>query len=302
MSVRPRVVCCGMTVLDRIMRVEAFHDGGGKLYSTCFEEVGGGCAATAACAIARLGGDAHLVARLGEDATATVILDELRGYGVNVDLAATLEGAQSPTSNVNVDASGERQITHFRGARLDVSPDWVQPADLAGAACVLVDMGWWLGAGRIVEMARAAGIPSVLDADVAADPRSPALLALVDHAVFSRKGLANLSGSADPRHGLQWARAHTRPSCVIGVTLGGEGSLWLDSGEVLHVPARPVKAVDTLGAGDVFHGAYALALAEGRDLAACAAFATAAAALKCTRPGGRRGAPTRAEVDSLLAA
>src|SRR4051812_27844652 len=150
MSVRPRVLCCGMAGLDRIMRLAAFHDGGGKLYTSDYDEVGGGPAATASVAIARLGGDARLVARVGDDAAGTAIVDELRGYGVDVALVGRLAGARSPVSHVTLDASGERQISHFRGTGLDVAPDWVGAADLEGVSCVLADMGWWPGASRVL--------------------------------------------------------------------------------------------------------------------------------------------------------
>lgn len=87
---------------------------------------------------------------------------------------------------------------------------------------------------------------------------------------------------------------------MLGVTLGAAGYLWLEGDAARSSSAPAVQVRDTLGAGDVFHGAYALALAEGRDIAAAAAFANVAAALKCTRPGGRAGIPDRAEVDSLI--
>jgi sugar/nucleoside kinase (ribokinase family) len=89
---------------------------------------------------------------------------------------------------------------------------------------------------------------------------------------------------------------------ACAVTAGAEGSSWIADGAASHVPAPAVVAVDTLAAGDVFHGAYALALAEGRAIRDAARFASCAAAIKCSRPGGRDGAPTRAEVDARLAA
>jgi sulfofructose kinase len=85
------------------------------------------------------------------------------------------------------------------------------------------------------------------------------------------------------------------------VTCGEAGSWWLTNDGPLHVPAPEVEAVDTLGAGDVFHGAYALAISEGRDIGSAARFATLAAAIKCTRSGGRAGSPTRAEVAAFAA-
>jgi sulfofructose kinase len=295
-----RVVCCGMAGLDRIMRVESFHAGGGKIYTSDYDEVGGGPAATAAVAIARLGGDARLVARVGDDGAGAAIVDELRAWGVGVDAIARLPGARSPVSHVTVDAQGERQITHFRGSGLDVAPDWVDASVLQGAGCVLLDMGWWPGASHLAALARGADVPSVLDVDISADPRSTGLLPLVDHAVFSQAALARLSGEDAPAEGLRWARAATRAGCHVGVTLGEQGYLWLEDGRPRHLPGHAVAVVDTLGAGDVFHGAYALGLAEGRDVAGAAALANAAAALKCARPSGRRGVPTRAEVQHLL--
>jgi sulfofructose kinase len=251
-------------------------------------------------AIARLGGQARLVARLGDDAAGDSIAGELRDWGVDVSTIGRLPGARSPVSHVTVDGKGERQITHFRGVGLDVVPEWISLDALADVSCVLVDMGWWPGANRIVELARAAGIVSVLDADLTADVRSAGLLELVDHAVFSQAALARMSGREDPMEGLRWAKTRTRESCCVGVTLGANGYLWLENDIPRRVAAHPVEVVDTLGAGDVFHGAYALGLAEGLAAAEAAALANAAAALKCTRASGRRGVPSRAEVNQLL--
>src|SRR3954469_1956660 len=125
MNASPRVLCCGMAVLDRIMRVGAFHSGGGKIYTSDYHEVGGGPAATAAVAISRLGGSVGLVARVGDDGAGQAIVEELRAYGVDVADVARLAGALSPVSHVMVDDAGERQITHFRGSGLDVAPDWL---------------------------------------------------------------------------------------------------------------------------------------------------------------------------------
>jgi sulfofructose kinase len=88
---------------------------------------------------------------------------------------------------------------------------------------------------------------------------------------------------------------------VVGVTLGAEGFLWLEGGIEYHVPAPPILAVDTLAAGDIWHGAFALALAERKTVHAAARFANAAAAIKCQRHGGRTAAPTRSEVEAVMA-
>jgi sulfofructose kinase len=296
-TTRASVLCAGMSGLDRIMQVQHFATEANKIYACGYDEVGGGPAATAAVAVQRLGGQAVFVGRVGSDVTGEAIRAELDAHGVDTRLLRTLAGAQSAASNVTVDAAGERQITHFPGAGLDVECDWVVAQDVEAAGAVLVDMGWRRGAQRILALARAVGVPSVLDADLSFDPRAVELLALADHVVFSHAALSRLSGSMDPRDGLAWAVQQV-PGPYVGVTLGAQGYLWLQAGEVRHAAGLAVDVVDTLGAGDVFHGAYALAVAQGRGVAEAAAFANRAAAFKCTRASGRRGIPTRAQLDA----
>ena len=96
------------------------------------------------------------------------------------------------------------------------------------------------------------------------------------------------------------AMAGRTPS-FLAVTQGPRDVLWRDGAALRQSPVFAVEAIDTLGAGDVFHGAFTLALAEGRDVIAALRFAAAAAGLKCTRLGGSMAAPRRAEVDALLA-
>ena len=295
----PLVTCLGMAVLDRIFAVPALPTGATKLYATGLTEVGGGPASTAAAAICRLGGQARLFARVGTDAVGTAIQAELVREGVDAAGVRRIEGAQSAWSAVAVEPSGERLILNTPGERLDVAPDWITAAGLEGAGAVLVDMGWPAGAVHLLELAQRAGVPSVLDADLSPHPNATALFGLADHLVFSAAALCRHAGTTDPLEGLRRMR-RTAPRAVLGVTLGEGGYLWLDGEAPRRSPAPAVAVLDTLGAGDVFHGAYALALAEGRGVAEAARFANAAAALKCTRTGGRAGIPDRAEVDALL--
>jgi sulfofructose kinase len=115
---------------------------------------------------------------------------------------------------------------------------------------------------------------------------------------FSAQGLAEVTGQDDPRDGLQ-SLAGTTDSW-IAVTAGERGVYFLEQDEVLHAPAFAVAAVDTLGAGDVWHGAFALALGEGWPEREAVRFASAASAIKCTRFGGRAGIPRRSEVETFL--
>jgi sulfofructose kinase len=117
--------------------------------------------------------------------------------------------------------------------------------------------------------------------------------------VFSAEGLRATAGRHDLVEGLR-ALAGATPAWLC-VTDGPNGAWWLEGATIRHCPAFPVVAVDTLGAGDVFHGAFVLRLAEGADVESAVRFSAAAAAIKCTRFGGRAGAPSRPEVEAFLA-
>jgi sulfofructose kinase len=198
-----------------------------------------------------------------------------------------------------VDDRGERLICTYNDPALDDDASWLPLAALAGCGALLADARWAKGAALAFDAARAAGVPTVLDADVAPAAVLRDLCVRCDYAIFSQPGLSAASGSADASEGLRRMQSGARG--IVGVTLGAGGFLWLEGARERRATPPRVIVVDTLAAGDVFHAAFALAIAEGARVAAAAAFANAAAALKCTRFGGREGAPTRAEVAALLA-
>ncbi len=294
----PVIACTGIAVLDHVFTTTSFPKGGGKHFASGYLEVGGGPAATAAVAIARLGGTAHFWGRVGDDATGGRILAELGEWGVDVWHAKLCPDARSPVSAVVVDDTGERMIIAFADAELDPSPDWLPLDAVAGLDAVMVDARWPQGSQSVLSAAKAHGIPSVLDADATPDDAARALMPLASHIAFSTAGLAQITGTEDPSEGL--ARAADLTDGWVAVTAGDKGCYWRDGGRLVHIPVFPVTVRDTLGAGDVFHGALALAIAEGRPAEAAIRFASAAAALKCTRLGGRAGIPARAEVEALL--
>jgi sulfofructose kinase len=150
----------------------------------------------------------------------------------------------------------------------------------------------------VLDAARSAGRPALLDADVAADGVLDDLIPRATHVLFSEAGLDAWSRGA-PGEALR--RAQRTTHALVGATLGSAGFIWLDGGRERRVAVPPVEVVDTLAAGDVWHGAFALAIAERKRFDEAAAFANAAAAIKCQRRGGRLGAPTRDEVDAMLA-
>lgn len=291
------VYCVGHAVQDFVFAVPEIPTRAEKFRARRFVSVGGGPAATAAVAIVRLGGAAILAARLGADALADLISDELRSHGVDVRHLRRFPGCESSLSAVLVDQHGERLIVNYLDETLPDAAEWLPDPGELGAVAVLADLRWPEGARHAMLAARRSGIPAVLDADrpIPADPR---ILQAASHVAFSRDALCEYAGDQDPLRALR-ALELDAWTCV---TLGAEGVLVLDRGRPHHVPAYDVPVIDTLGAGDVWHGAFALALAEGARELEAVRFASAAAAVKVQRAGGRAGAPRRDETEALLRA
>lgn len=294
----PTVVCAGMAALDQAWALPALPGAPGKYIAGGMRVTGGGMAATAAVAVARLGGTAHWCGRLGDDAAGRALLESLQRHAVGTAGATVAPGGRTPSSAVLVDPEGERILAVFPGAGLPPEAP-IPPSLVAAAGAVLADPRWVEGAERLFALAAGRGVPRILDADIAPAETLRRLAERADHLVFSQRGLEVFSGSADPAEGLAIAAA--TGASVLAVTLGGGGSLWWEGGRARHLPAPRVRARDTTGCGDVFHGAYALAIAEGITVSEAARFATAAAALKAMRGEGWDGMPDRAAVDALLA-
>ena len=297
----PTILCAGIIVLDEVFRVEHFPEPDGKIQAQAFFAVNGGCAANAAVAIARLGGRATLAGPLGgppgEDSNGDRVLAALAREGVDCSGCTRVPGMASPLSAIFIDARGERMIVTYRDARIANTTPTDPVRLVASADAVLADNRYPDFVRPVLQAARARGITTVLDADKPTTIDED-LFQIATHVIFSGECLRVTTGIKDLAAGL--ARIATVTEAFLAVTDGPRDVLWLDGRELRRSPTFPVKTIDTLGAGDAFHGAFTLALVEGRDVVAALRFAAAAAGLKCTRLGGASGAPTRTEVDALL--
>jgi sugar/nucleoside kinase (ribokinase family) len=290
-------------VLDEVFRLDEFPRADAKVEAAEFLAVGGGCAANAAVAIARLGGDASFAGPLGgppgQEPISDRILAGLAREGVDCAGCVRLDGVASGISAIFVNMRGERTIVTHRSRRLDA----VTPLDpdklVAGADAVLADNRFPDFALPICRAALRRGIPVVLDADKPARPEA-ALFSACSHVVFSAESLRATMATDDLACALRQFGQAT--NAFLAVTDGANPVQWRDdTGAIRAMPVFGVTAVDTLAAGDVFHGAFTLALIEREDAVAAMRFAAAAAGVKCTRFGGSATAPTRAEAEALLA-
>jgi sulfofructose kinase len=295
-----RIACVGHAALDHVFEVEAFPQRPTKTPALSYRAGTGGMAFNAAIAAARLGAAVRMIGRVGSEPGVQMLRDRLRAEGVEDRGLESVPGASTSVSAIIVDARGERQIFNHRGDAIARA----HPLDtrvLEGADVVLADPRWVAGAMAALRWARAQRVTALLDVDVAPQADLHRLVPLTQWAVFSEPGLAAYAPDVSP----QAALAHALDSgCELAMVTRGEQPVWwLRRGDPVlrSVTVPSVKAVDTTAAGDVFHGALALALGEGRVEHDAVRFAATAAALKCLAGPGVLGAARRAAVERALA-
>src|SRR4051794_20419915 len=299
-KIPPRILCIGIPVRDLTFRVSGVPGRGSKENATHLDEICGGNALNAAIGIVRLGGRASLCGPMGDvrELSSRFIFEKLAHEGIETNQLVHMPGLVTPISAVLVDPSSERTIVTFRDPDL-----WkVQLPDtetlLDDCAAILTESRCAGFCTDLCAEARRRDIPVIVDVDRAMSLRE-GLLTASSHLVFSSEPLQETAGVADDGEALN--KIATLTSSFLAGTRGPLGTIWLDEQQNLQqTPAFPVHTVDTLGAGDVFHGAFALAITEHQDIPTALRFASAAAALKCTRFGGAFAAPNRAEVEELL--
>lgn len=294
------VISLGVAVQDFVFSVDEIPTEARKYRANKFALSGGGCAATAAVAVARLGGISQLISRLGDDFTADIIIRDLEDDGVGCAGVKRFDGQMSPMSAVMVDNAGERMIMGFRDDGIPTDPNFIADFFDPAVDAVLADSRWAEGAVHLFGLAKEKGIPAVYDGEMPFGEQERTGVLLSTHPVFSAQGLREYANEDNLLTALLTASAH-RAGGWTAVTDGQNGVFVAQGGALQRIPGFTIDVVDTLGAGDVWHGAFALALAEGQNEEQALTFASGAAALKCTSFGGRKGTPTRAILNNFLA-
>ncbi len=294
MSTVPVVACVGLACLDHVWQVERFPPVASRTHAQTYRTHGGGPAATAAVAAARLGGRVHLWASLGDDAAADALQREFDSEGVHLHALRT-PGARSFVAAVLVDPTGERYIFPFRGERLHDDPDAFEWSDLSHAGALLTDARHPNASLFALERARERGIATIGDWS---DQRHWSQTELIDHLIVSEECATAVAGRVDPVAALP--RLRRRSDQLVAVTLGPRGIVWDAGAGPFRSAAPSVRVVDSTGAGDAFHGAYAYAIAAGRDVRAAMRLASAVGALACTGPG-RDALPDLKAAEALAA-
>lgn len=294
------VLGLGAVAVDDLLYVDEYPEADAKVGVSRRERHCGGLTATALVAASRYGSRCRYAGVLGTEDLSDYAAGRLEAEGV--DLTFTLRDPASATIHavIVVGARDEtRTIFAYLPAPVEGALDWPAPEIIRDCRVLFVDTYRIPAGARAAAIARAAGIPVVADMESGTRESLAPLLEWVDHLVIPLRLAQSLSGLQDPAEACA-ALWHPGLAAVV-VTAGDRGAWYAGSaGSVAHQPAFPVPVVDTTGCGDVFHGLYAAALAQGLPLAERVRRAAAAAAMKATRPGGQDGIPTREALEAFL--
>lgn len=292
-----KVVGIGVACLDQLILWEDMAAPVREATIATCDMQGGGMAATAMVTVTRLGGEAEVWAAVGNDWVGDRILKGLDAERVDTSQVRRIDDATSPFMVVCIDRrTAERHFLHWTGL-CDADSPLGSLERLQGAGCLLTDLTRPETDLAAAREARRLGVPVVADAEGMGE-RAREVFTHVDHAIADEGCLRDLGAGADHRQACEAIRA-MGPAQVV-ITLGERGLVFLDGERFGRMDAFDIEAVDTTGAGDVFHGAFCYGLTRGLAMDANLAFASAAAALKCRRLGGRAGIPRRDDVVRFL--
>jgi len=292
------VVGMGLNAVDFISVVPEFPAPNSKMEILHFSKQGGGQVATALVALSRWGVKTKYIGKVGEDDLGNFSLHSIRQEGVEVSSVTTEPSATNQVAIILVEKStGERTILWNRDERLMYRKGELRKEEVCSGKILHLDGHDIQAALQCVRWAKEEGIPTLIDLDKVESLTSK-LIQEIDFVITSSRFPMLYTGISDQRKALLELQKHT--SGFLCATLGHEGAVALINGEFLYVKGFEVKALDTTGAGDVFHAGFIYGLLQNWEVAEILRFANAVAALKCRDLGGRKGIPSLEEVQRFL--
>ncbi len=300
-----KIVVIGSSNVDFIMKMERLPHIGETITNAQFMQTFGGKGANQAAGAARAGGDVWFVNCVGDDIFASLLMENMRQLGVHTEYVLEQTGINSGTALVMVGSAGENYLSVSPGANYLLTPQMVDALEPLIAEARMVVLQYEILPETLyaaIDLASRLGKPIMFNL-APARAFDPARLPQITYLVVNEVEAESLCGfSVKSAQAVERAADHLLASGAhaVIITLGADGA-YLACGEQREkLPAFEVEAVDTTGAGDIFCGALAVALVEGRDLPTAARFASAAAAISVTRLGAQPSAPSRAEIDQWL--
>lgn len=296
------VLGLGCITIDDLIYLPKFPDPDSKLKIDSTDRQCGGLTGTALVAAARLGSRCAYGGMLGTDELSGIVVRTLEMEGIDLSPTVFREGSRPIHSRILVENEHHTRTILYEIAGLTGADDLLPDAGtIRRTRTLFLDHYGMPGNIRCARIAREASIPVVADIERDDVPDLNHLLPLIDHLILSVDFALKLTGASSVEAAGRKLWAEDRH--LVAITCGANGCFYLsaeDKGNLRHQPAFRVEVVDTTGCGDVFHGAYASALARDLGVDDRVRFASAAAALKATQPGGQRGIPSRDQVELFL--
>lgn len=292
------VVGMGLNSVDFLCVVPEFPKLNSKMKILQSSKQGGGQVATAMVALSRWGVKTRYIGKVGGDELGQFSLNSIQQEGVDVSSITIEPNTPNQFAMIIVDRlSGERTILWDRDERLRYCEGELQKEEICSGRILHLDGHDIRAAIQCARWAKEEKIPTVIDLDKV-EPLTSELIKEIDFVVTSGRFPTLFTGISDRKKALIELQKHTHG--FLCVTLGHEGAIALVEKEFFHVKGFEVKAVDTTGAGDVFHAGFIYGLLQNWEIVEILRFANAAAALKCRDLGGRRGIPPLEEVQKFL--
>ena len=283
------VVGLGYCAVDYLGIVPRYPGLDEKVRLTEFARQGGGLVATAMAAVGRLGGRTSYIGKVGDDDFGRFTIAELQKDGVDTTPVVIQPGASTQFAFIAVDQATGKRTIFWTTSGIMLEPEEIRREDVIAGKVLQVDAHYPLAAIRATAWANEAGIPVVMDAGTLREG-SHELAERTDYLITSALFAKQFTGEDDPEKAARAMFTGRRKLSVV--TMGDKGCVCVTEEGAFHQPAFEVEVVDTTGAGDVFHGAFSFGLAKGWPVREIIEFASAVAALKCTKLGGRAGIPT----------
>jgi len=301
-----KIVVVGSLNMDLVAYTSRLPEMGETILGQDFQTFPGGKGANQAVAAARLGASVSMIGKVGQDSFGEILIDNLRNNGVNTE--HILKDPQNPTGTavITVDAEGRNTIVVISGSNYQLSPQDVERCRqvIASADVLLLQLETPIETVlRAAQLARESGVKVLLN-PAPAQELPDALYTLVDVLIPNETEAALLTGFpvANPQQAVSAAETLLQKGVKnVLVTLGKQGSLWVDASGSRVTPSFEVSAVDSTAAGDAFIGGLGSALAQQTSIEDALRWGSAAGALAVTRKGAQSSLPSETELKAFLA-
>lgn len=294
-----KAVGIGACVMDTLLEIPKYPKEDTKMRALKLKQAGGGPVATGIVAASKLGADTEFIGVLSDDIGGSFLLEDFKKYNVKTDNIEIMSGFRSFTSFIWLSSeSSSRTCVFDKGNLPPLTLNEEQISAIKNADLLMIDGNELTGALQAVKIAHENGTKVLYDAGGLYE-NIESLLPFVDILIPSEEFALGVTGEKKVENAVKKLYAEYDPDVVV-VTQGKNGGTLYDGTRITAYPAFSVKVVDSNGAGDVFHGAFAAGYLRGYDFLKCCYFASAVSALKCTGIGARESVPDFETVENFL--